>query len=276
MIEFALCLERLHRRWLDKALLERQSGIEPPLWEACQHSPWNAWWYIKDSKTGAREARLMDGGVMFFQDVWVGCMSFKAEPDWRDTIWIYSKSEFDSDEVKMRSRRGRDLELEHWLISVSGKTCLNNASRYRSALILWHWFRPRPYLCSPMLLRSSTRASLSQQLATRFSYTWVHRHSSMLRPLAHTPIYSTADEYVEDSEPERVELRKKQRKTTSQRGATKCFAEESKHSRPPTSSKPHQAEQRTSVIEISGALSLPCFFVNLAFINASNRRLRLR
>lgn len=127
-----------------------------------------------------------------------------------------------------------------------------------------------------MLLRSSTRASLSQQLATRFSYTWVHRHSSMLRPLAHTPIYSTADEYVEDSEPERVELRKKQRKTTSQRGATKCFAEESKHSRPPTSSKPHQAEQRTSVIEISGALSLPCFFVNLAFINASNRRLRLR
>ncbi|KJA30165.1 hypothetical protein HYPSUDRAFT_196428 [Hypholoma sublateritium FD-334 SS-4] len=73
----------------------------------------------------------------------------------------------------------------------------------------------------------------------------------MLRPLAHTPTYGAADECVEDSEPERVELRKKQRKTSSQRRATEYSAEEHINARPPTSSRLPNAKQRTSIIEIS-------------------------
>ena len=82
----------------------------------------------------------------------------------------------------------------------------------------------------------------------------------MLRPLAHTPTYGAADECVEDSEPERVELRKKQRKTSSQRRATEYSAEEHINARPPTSSRLPNAKQRTSIIEISGAVALFCLF----------------
>ena len=158
------------------------------------------------------------------------------------------------------------------LISVSGKTRLNNASRYRVALILWH-----PYLClTPMLLCSSTTASLSRQLSARSSYTWIYRHPSMLRSLAATTVYGATDEYVEDSEPERVELRKKQRKTTSQREATKHSTEETRNERPPTSPKLPKAKSEASIIEISGALTLPLSCLANLFINALGRRLRFR
>lgn len=97
----------------------------------------------------------------------------------------------------------------------------------------------------PMFFRSPTSYCKHTYLVTRASYDWKLTPSTMrLYTHANPARYSATDDFVDDSEPEREELRKKRKDTTLLQSTA---------ARPPPMTHTSSADKpNTSVIEISG------------------------